>query len=63
MSKKLTKEIEGVYKFMSGVYAGGWEYRFGGAPHMSKSNKNKKRESILAHELCLIGFLICVESA
>jgi 5'-deoxynucleotidase YfbR-like HD superfamily hydrolase len=56
MSKKIQKEIEGVYDFMSKVYFGNWQYRFSGTPHMSNANKTKKKESILAHELACIGF-------
>lgn len=56
MSTKNKKEIEATYTFMKNVYLGNWEYRFKGAPHMSNMFKNKKKESILAHEVACIGF-------
>ncbi|MCX6752331.1 MAG: HD domain-containing protein [Candidatus Nomurabacteria bacterium] len=56
MSSKNKKDIEATYTFMKNVYLGNWEYRWKGTPHMRNMIKNKKRESILAHELACMGF-------
>ncbi len=41
---------------MAKVYEGGWKFRFSNTPFMNPAKLYDKQESILAHELCLIGF-------
>jgi 5'-deoxynucleotidase YfbR-like HD superfamily hydrolase len=55
MKKDLNKQLDGIYNMMSHTYHGNWSYRWKGTPWMSKILKNKKKESILAHEMCCIG--------
>ena len=50
------KSLNGIYKLMSNVYEGNWQYRWHGTPHMSESLLANKKESILAHQLACIGF-------
>lgn len=55
IKKTKQKDLDATYKFMSNVYLGNWQYRFVGTPHMKNAFKEKKFESILAHELECIG--------
>src|SRR3989338_7734717 len=58
ISSKIKKEMKATYTFMQNVYLGNWQYRWKGTPHMKNMSRKNKKESILAHQLSCIGFLV-----